>query len=202
MYSNYNYLIKYVRERHNDDSIEYFIENVKYSFIDEDDYMDVVMDNELPEVFGKRYSSKKQAIEVTLDNNYEVFREINRIIKWLKKEKKINPNNYQLEKFIIYHENVLFELKQFFSIHKLRIQKQGKSSGRPKGSRNKLTIKKHNWVRDKYYILKKRISSSTRKEKAKLIRSKLLENPPDWWDKHIYSIETIMDIIKKKKWGK
>ena len=202
MFSNYNYLIKYVREKQNDKSLEYFIENVKYSFIDEDDYTDVVMDNELPESFGRSYSSKKQAIEVTLDNNYEVFREINRIIKWLKKEKKINPNNYQLEKFIIYHENVLFELKQFFSIHKLRIQKQGKSSGRPKGSRNKLTIKKYNWVRDKYYILKKRISSSTRKEKAKLIRSELLGNAPNWWDKHIYSIETIMDIIKKKKWGK
>ena len=107
-----------------------------------------------------------------------------------------------LEKLIIYHENVLFELKQFFSIYKLRIQKQGKSSGRPKGSSNKLTIKKYNWVRNKYYFLKNRISSSTRKEKAELIRSKLLENPPDWWDKHIYSIETIMDIIKKKKWGK
>ena len=202
MSSNYNYLIKYVREKQNDKSLEYFIENVKYSFIDEDDYTDVVMDNELPESFGRSYSSKKQAIEVTLDNNYEVFREINRIIKWLKKEKKINPNNYQLEKFIIYHENVLFELKQFFSIHKLRIQKQGKSSGRPKGSRNKLTIKKYNWVRDKYYILKKRISSSTRNEKAKLIRSELLGNAPNWWDKHIYSVETIMDIIKKKKWGK
>jgi len=201
MSSNYNYLINYVREKHNDDSLEYFIENVKYSFIDENDYMDVIKDNELPEVFGKSYSSKEEALKVTSDNNYEVFREINRIIKWLKKEKKIYPNNYQLEKLIIYHENVLFELKQFFSIHKLRIQKQGKSSGRPKGSSNKLTIRKYNWVRDKYYFLRKTISSSTRKEKAQLIRSELLGNAPNWWDKHKYSIETIMDIIKKKKWG-
>ena len=181
MSSNYNYLIKYVRERHSDDSLEYFIENVKYSFIDEDDYMDVVMDNELPEVFGRSYSSKQEALNDTTDNNYEVFREINRTIKWLKKEEKIYPDNYQLEKLIIYHENVLFELKQFFSIHKLRIQKQGKSSGRPKGSRNKLTIKKYNWVRGKYYLLKTKISSSTRKEKAQLIRSELLGNAPDWW---------------------
>ena len=43
MSSNYNYLIKYVRERHSDNSLEYFIENVKYSFIDEDQTQDHIL---------------------------------------------------------------------------------------------------------------------------------------------------------------
>ena len=84
-------------------------------------------------------------------------------------------------------------------IDKLKTAK--KSGGRPKGSRNKLTNKKYNWVRDRYYTLKKKKTANTIKEHSKLIRSELKTNAPEWWGKDLYTLETIMDIIKKQKWG-
>ena len=76
-----------------------------------------------------------------------------------------------------------------------------RKGGRPKGSRNKLTDKKYNWVRDRYYILKRKKTANTIKEHSKLIRSELKTNAPEWWGKDLYALETIMDIIKKQKWG-
>ena len=80
-------------------------------------------------------------------------------------------------------------------------QKPRKIGGRPKGSRNKLTDKKYNWIRDKYHFLKKHKKAHAIEEHARLIRSELKTKSPDWWGKPIYQLETIVDIIKKQKWG-
>ena len=82
-----------------------------------------------------------------------------------------------------------------------KTKKANSRSGRPKGSRNKLTNKKYNWVRDQYYLLKKKKTANTTKEHSKLIRSKLKTDAPEWWGKDLYRLETIIDIIKKQKWG-
>lgn len=76
-----------------------------------------------------------------------------------------------------------------------------KSPGRPKRSQNKLTAKKYDWIRRMFERQKNESLAHTRNEHAKRIRSILKTKPPEFWDKHIYSIETIKDIIKKRKWG-
>ena len=73
--------------------------------------------------------------------------------------------------------------------------------GRPPGKRNRSTIKRYNWIRDKYYLLKKKNIAHTHEEYACLIRSELREKSPEAFDGDIYSISTIVDIIKKQKWG-
>ena len=87
------------------------------------------------------------------------------------------------------------------SIEPLIESKISSKGGRPKGSRNKLTTKRYTWIRDKYYFLKEKSKAHTVDEFARLMRSQLNSETPDWWGKPIYSIETIKDIIKKQKWG-
>ena len=73
--------------------------------------------------------------------------------------------------------------------------------GRPPGKRNSSTIKRYNWIRDKYYLLKKKNIAHTYDEYARLIRSELIEKSPEAFDGAQYSLSTIVDIIKKQKWG-
>ena len=201
MSSDYNYLIKHVIEEVHEGSIKYFIRDDKFSFFyDCEQYTEVnhVLLN--LEIYDEFYLTRNEPMEVAFKNNAQVFKEVNSMIKRLNKEGEHNPDDHYIDKLIIFHKNVLFELNHFLRINKGRFQEQGKSSGRPPG-RSKLTIKQYNWIRDKYYHLKKTQLSSTRMEKAKLIRSQLLGKPPDWWGKSIHSVVTIMDIIKKQKWG-
>ena len=54
----------------------------------------------------------------------------------------------------------------------------------------------------KYWLnQKKNKLAITYDEHASLIRSQLKNNKPEFWEGDIYSKETIIDIIKKKKWG-
>ena len=86
--------------------------------------------------------------------------------------------------------------------HKAFIYRTGKRKvGRPSGKRNKLTTRKYIWIRDKHQILLDNKKAHTIEESARLIRSQLLKKKPDFWDNHIYALKTIMDIIKKQKWG-
>ena len=79
--------------------------------------------------------------------------------------------------------------------------KRRSGAGRPKGSRNKLTDKKYNYIRDKYYFLKQKGKAHKLDEFARLIRSELKTSIPSWWVKKIYSLKTIKDIISRRKWG-
>ena len=73
--------------------------------------------------------------------------------------------------------------------------------GRPAGRRNESTIKKYNYIRNKYHILKKKQLAHTIEEYARLIRSEMLEKKPEVFEGGFYSLSTIIDIIKKQKWG-
>ena len=86
--------------------------------------------------------------------------------------------------------------------HKAFIYRSDKGKvGRPSGKRNELTTRKYIWIRDQYHILINNRRGHTLEERARLIRSELLKNKPEFWDNHIYALKTIMDIIKKQKWG-
>ena len=114
-------------------------------------------------------------------------------IKWIEKSLE------GIHDFIIQYKlpipKILEEQKTFI----YRTSKR--QTGRPKGTKNKLTTKKHIWIRDKYLLLKKKRMAHTIEESARLIRSQLLKEKPEFWDEHIYPLATIIDIIKKQKWG-
>ncbi len=84
-------------------------------------------------------------------------------------------------------------------IYKKPTRKRG--SGRPKGLKNKTTIKKYIYIRDKFYFCKKNSIGHTLDEISSLIRSELIKDKPDWWTSEIYTLNTIKDVIKKRKWG-
>ena len=67
------------------------------------------------------------------------------------------------------------EQKEFESKFGNQINKSG---GRPAGSRNESTIKKYNYIRNKYHIVKKKQLAHTIEEYARLIRSEMLEKKP------------------------
>ena len=79
--------------------------------------------------------------------------------------------------------------------------KRKKGSGRPKGLKNKTTLKKYIYIRDKYYFCKKNSYGHTLDEISSLIRSELIKDKPEWWTSEIYTLNTIKDVIKKRKWG-
>ena len=94
------------------------------------------------------------------------------------------------------------EVPKLLEKRKTFIYQTGKKKvGRPKGKRNGLTIKKYIWIRDKRQSLVDNRKAHTIEEQARLIRSQLLKSKPDFWDEHIYALKTIIDIIKKQKWG-
>ena len=114
-------------------------------------------------------------------------------IKWIE--------NYMdgIHHFIIQHK---IEIPKVLKNHKTFVYQTGKKKvGRPKG-KSKLTTQKHNWVRDKHYLLTKTKKLAHKiDESARLIRSQLLKEKPDFWKGNIYALNTIIDIIKKQKWG-
>ena len=83
--------------------------------------------------------------------------------------------------------------------YKKPIRREG--SGRPKGLKNKITFKKYIYIRDKYYFCKKNSYGHTLDEISSLIRSELIKDKPEWWTSEIYTLNTIKDVIKKRKWG-
>jgi len=119
----------------------------------------------------------------------------------LKSIQKSATASSTIKDLIAFHDEVIGLLLEWFNKNGIQIVQKKISSGRPKGSKNKLTIKKYNWIRDKYYFLKKKKKAHTIDEHARIIRSQLLKEKPDFWDKHIYTLVTIIDIIKKQKWG-
>lgn len=111
------------------------------------------------------------------------------------------PKSNKISDLIEFHDEVIGLLLEWFNKNDIKTNDKKKSSGRPKGSKNKKTDQKYNWIRDKYFILKKGKKAHTIEEHARLIRSQLKTKSPEWWGKSIPQLVTIMDIIKKQKWG-
>ena len=90
-----------------------------------------------------------------------------------------------------------------------KIEKDKKSPKKTKGNpigrpsrKSRLTIKRHNWIRDKYYALKKNRHANTLDEMAGLILSEMLENAPPCFEKRIYEKSTILKVLKSRAWEK
>ena len=68
------------------------------------------------------------------------------------------------------------------------------------GKRNILSRRKWIWLRDKYYYFKKKKVAHTTEEYARLIRSELFKNKPEFWEGDIYRTKTISEILDKQNW--
>lgn len=68
------------------------------------------------------------------------------------------------------------------------------------GKRNILSRRKWIWLRDKYYYFKKKKVAHTTEEYARLIRSELINDKPEFWEGNIYETKTISIIINKQNW--
>ena len=131
-------------------------------------------------------------------------------VKFYKEEyKDLNLEEF-MDRMMMKWEEGEFEDVQAFSREvedgiKLYSNRPKKNSvgrgGRPVGRRNESTIKKYNYIRNKYHIVKKKQLAHTIEEYARLIRSEMLEKKPEIFEGGFYSLSTIIDIIKKQKWG-
>ena len=71
---------------------------------------------------------------------------------------------------------------------------------RPLGKRNNLSRRKWIWIRDQFHNLKKKNTLLNNEEYARLIRSELFKNKPEFWEGNIYEVETIKGILDKQNW--
>ena len=145
------------------------------------------------EVIEYALSLKKELID-ELDKNSSKSDKIRcEHIKWIEKYL------YGIHDFLIQQK---MDIPKVLENHKAFIYRTSKRKvGRPSGKRNELTTRKYIWIRDKHQILLDNKKAHTIEEIARIIRSQLLKKKPDFWDNHIYALKTIMDIIKKQKWG-
>ena len=171
------------KERTFENNYEYRIAEFKadnaYNFWDDEviEYA-IEIKNEIISSLEKN-SSKSDKIKV----NY---------IKWI--EKYIHG----IHEFLIEYN---MQVPKLLENHKIFNYQTGKKKvGRPKG-RSEQTDKKYHWILKKWLHQKKNKLATTYDDHAGLIRSQLKNNKPEFWEGDIYSKETIIDIIKKKKWG-
>ena len=68
------------------------------------------------------------------------------------------------------------------------------------GKRNILSRRKWIWIRDKYYYFKKKKVAHTTKDYARLIRSEIIKNKPEFWEGNVYKTKTISEILDKQNW--
>ena len=68
------------------------------------------------------------------------------------------------------------------------------------GKRNILSRRKWIWIRDQYLQLKKKKVAITNEEYARLIRSELFKNKPEFWEGNIYELNTITQLLDKQNW--
>ena len=171
---------KYDCENEYEFKIKSFVQKQQLNFFDD-------------EVIEYALSLKKELID-ELDKNSSKSDKIRcEHIKWI--EKYLDG----IHDFLIQQK---MDIPKVLENHKAFIYRTGKRKvGRPKGKGNKLTIKKYNWVRDKHHFLMDKRKVHTIEESARLIRSQLKKEKPDFWDDDIYALSTIVDIIKKQKWG-
>lgn len=171
---------KYKCENEYEFKIKSFSDRVQSNFFDD-------------EVIEYALSLKDELID-ELDNNSSKSDKIRcEHIKWI--EKYLDG----LHDFLIQQK---MNIPKVLENHKTFIYRTGKRKvGRPKGKGNKLTRKKYIWIRDKHHFLRDKRKGHTIEESARNIRSQLFKKKPDFWDNNIYTLNTIIDIIKKQKWG-
>lgn len=159
----------------------------------------------------KSFSDRRQSnffedevIEYTLSLKNELIDELK---KDSSKSDKIRCEHIKwIEKYLDGIHDFLIQQKmnipKVLENHKAFIYRTGKRKvGRPPKTRGKLTTKKYNWIRDKHHFLMDKRKAHTTEESARLILSQLHKKKPDFWDDKIYALSTIVDIIKKQKWG-
>ena len=140
----------------------------------------------------KSFSDRRQSnffedevIEYALSLKNELIDELD---KNSSKSDKIRCEHIKwIEKYLDGIHNFLIQQKmdipKVLENHKAFIYRTSKRKvGRPKGKGNKLTIKKYNWVRDKHHFLMDKRKVHTIDESARLIRSHLKKEKPNFWD--------------------
>lgn len=155
-----------------------------------DDIKMIAIDNE-----------KLYRLRIELNNDSEFIAHLNRLIFnniQIKRKESEKMGTWDSDN-IWYKPNQRFH--KWFQINNISVENNVRKGGRPPGKRNSSTIKRYNWIRDKYYLLKKKNIAHTYEEYARLIRSELIEKSPEAFDGAQYSLSTIVDIIKKQKWG-
>ena len=157
-----------------DDAIEHIM-SVRKKLINELDYNNSVADlTRLEVIKGIEDKYIIPTIKVLIENNV--------------------PTNFNPEVYPI--PALLNNFKPFQPISP-KTKSKGKG-GRRRGKSLK-TIQRHNWIRDKYIILKDKRSGSTLEEFAGLIYSELREKTPHYFDKS-YKKSTILKVLKNKLW--
>ncbi len=68
------------------------------------------------------------------------------------------------------------------------------------GKRNILSRRKWIWIRDQYHYFKNKRLARTHEDYARLIRTELFKNKPEFWEGSIYETQTIINILEKQKW--
>ncbi len=179
--------------------VHYSISKTYYFVSDEEFYnQDEILQDGLD---AKDFKDESACLDHIGKLNKEQLSSVEKKKTELKSIQKSATASSTIKDLIAFHDEVIGLLLEWFNKNGIQIVQKKISSGRPQGSKNKLTIKKYNWIRDKYYFLKKKKKAHTIDEHARIIRSQLLKEKPDFWDKHIYPLVTIIDIIKKQKWG-
>jgi len=87
-----------------------------------------------------------------------------------------------------------------FKLFKYKGNKKKNKGGRPRG-KSQQTRQRHNWVRDKYYIVLHKRIAGNQEEIAGVLYSELLEKRPQFWRGKIYEKSTILKVIKNRLWG-
>ena len=125
-----------------------------------------------------------------------------------KESDKIRETQYKLNKVDIDLKHLIetIELDKDYLNDDFDFNKKRKpeTRGRKKGQRSgksQKTIQRYNWIRDMLEILKRKRLGHTYDEFAGLILSILKENPPRFFENHIYKKSTIKKILKNKSWG-
>ena len=119
----------------------------------------------------------------------------------MRQKKKKKPEYSIDNKYVIENVNPDSKTKQKIEKDKKSPKKtKGNPIGRP-SKKSDLTIQRHNWIRDRYYILREKRTARTLDVAATLIRSEMLEKRPHCFEKLVYKKSTILKVLKNKSWG-
>ena len=125
-----------------------------------------------------------------------------------KESDKIRETQYKLKKVDIdlKHHIETLELEKNYLNDDFDFNKKRKpeTRGRKKGQRSGKslkTIQRYNWIREMHDKFRDQRLGHTKDEFARLILSVLKENPPRFFENHIYKKSTILKVLKNKSWG-
>ncbi len=159
--------------------INSFTKSKQYKFFDKEviEYVISLKDEIITEL--KKDSSKSDNLKIKHIRWIENY--LDRIHNYLIKEKLMIPNSIKKhEEFTYITSKKLVE--------------------RPFWKKKSLTVKKYDWMKEKYEHLKKTRPTNSIDGHARSIRNHILKDRPDFWDNHTYALETIINIIKNEKW--